>query len=777
MFEFLKRDTDPTEGTPAPAADSASARAQQAEQLKTLAGDEAAAAAFVLRSEFSELRLAAAEHIHSRALLEQVHAAIRNTDRRVAKLLQGRLDALRHHDIEMARGQACIAQAQALLADDKLTPNRVAELDQQWSVIAAPELAPAYQAVHAALSARIEAQVALQRGVIDQLAELRKLAERLPEPAARAARLAELGGAFEAAQTAPEAASLPRSLRQDFTAELARQQALLAAPAAPAPTEAPAAAPAPAAEKRPPKPPRAAPTEATLAFLGTLEGLETALKEGHLHVAADLDKVLKDMKGVHLSAAQHEHLAAVRAELKRMNDWARWGGNISREELIKAAEQLQQDKPAMAELAKKVGALRERWKALDAQSGHAPKGLWERFDAACTKAYAPAAAHFKQLAEERHANAEKARALLSAAQTEAANAGADWRHLAGSVTRLRQAWQRLGPIDRKEKKKLDTDFAAVMAVLEQPLASQRQAELAEREALIAETEALKPGERHTLDAIRRLQERWQERARALPLERKDEQALWQRFRAACDKLFNARKQHAHAADAERKDHLKAKEALCATLEAAAGDAQAARILREVAEQWRAVGPVPRAAEARLDKRYQAAVGAIQKQLDAARRQASLAQASAVRDKLRLVQALENAIAEGGAEDDWAGRWAALAPLGGELDKLLQARFDAALAAWNGARDAYAATLRANRERLLQDVLRLEIVAGVDSGADFARERLKLQVEVLQSSLKSGQKPLAPAAQLLKLAATPALTDARTASRIEQLFRRVGKDGK
>jgi hypothetical protein len=75
--------------------------------------------------------------------------------------------------------------------------------------------------------------------------------------------------------------------------------------------------------------------------------------------------------------------------------------------------------------------------------------------------------------------------------------------------------------------------------------------------------------------------------------------------------------------------------------------------------------------------------------------------------------------------------------------------------------------------LLEEVLRLEIVAGVDSGAEFARDRLKMQVEVLQSSLKSGQKPLTQASQLMQLCAIAALTDARTASRIEALLRRIG----
>jgi hypothetical protein len=155
----------------------------------------------------------------------------------------------------------------------------------------------------------------------------------------------------------------------------------------------------------------------------------------------------------------------------------------------------------------------------------------------------------------------------------------------------------------------------------------------------------------------------------------------------------------------------------------------------------------------------------------------------MRDKLRLTQALEGALA-GDAETaidaaDWEARWKALPPLPNDYERTLHTRFAAALAvsADPGKRSAYAAQLEAARARLLQEVLRLEIVAGVDSGAEFARERLKMQVEVLQSSLKSGQKPMTQAAQFVQLCAMPALADARTATRIEQLFRRIGAEAK
>ncbi len=848
MFEFLfKRPGDKPGEAPAgqaadhhaaaaPLAAQASAeRARQAEKVAGLAGDEVAAADFILQCDFSELRLAAAEFIHSPQQLARVHAAIRNTDRRVAKLLQGRLDALRHHDAELERGKVLLAQAEALVSEEKLSPNQVAELDRKWAVIKAPELAAPFAAVRARLAQRLEAQVQLQRSMIDSLSALRQL-EHAGLPAAElAARLAQMGQEHAAALSAPEHATLPRSLTNEFATEHARLSASVAAleqgQSAIAAREAAlaewqgadvatlnpeqlkrnwsqlAAAPALAALSLQqqfeallatvPQPPPRAPREARKKapgsasepdqqFLDTLAAMEAALQHGSLGSAADLDRTLKDTKGVRLTPALADRLAHARAELKRLSDWARWGGNVSREELIKAAAQLSTQKMPMAELAKKVGSMRDRWKALDTLSGAAPKTLWERFDAACTAAYAPAAAHFKHLADERHTNAARAEALIAEANAETARLASgeqiDWKHMAAAVQRMRLAWSHLGAIDRKEKKRLDQAFADALNTLQAPLEQQRKGEVSVREQLIAQVIALDPHDRRTLDTLRTIQEHWQEHARALPLERKAEQALWQRFRAACDAVFAARKETAHAADIERRAHLHVKEAICARLEVAATDADpalTARLLREAGAEWQAIGPVPRAAEAKLEQRYHAAQAALQRHIEAAKRDANKAQASALRDKLRLCQQLETEVALAGAPEstvDWAARWAALPALQADYEKALYGRFKAALLALEGKRAPYAALLEQNRPRLLQEVLRLEIAAGIDSGSEFARDRLKLQVETLQSSLKSGQKPVSQAAQFLQLAAMPALVDDRTATRIEQLFTRIAKEG-
>jgi hypothetical protein len=838
-------------------ADSAARRAEQVSHARQLGGNEAGAVEFILQSEFADVRLLAAEHVHSQALLEQVHQAMRNTDRRVAKLMQGRLDLIRHQQAEQRRAESVIAGAERLLADEKLSPNQVAELDRLWQVIQpTPALAEQFSPVRAGLARRLEAQVALQRGVIDAVAALRRLPAAGLDAEAFAAGLSQLAEQHAVHLADAERASLPRQLAGDFTAAhvaaqaaldslnrhgaaIAARQALLAewqhagetpldaqavkrqwTALPPLPADALAAGlqqqfdailsalPQPEVKVRPAD--NAAPARtknkgvprvADQHFLDTLEAMDAALQQGLLQLASEHDKTLRDSKSGHLSAAQSERLLQVRADFKRLSDWARWGGNVSREELVKAADDLPAQQLGVAELAKKVGSLRERWKSLDTLSGSAPKTLWERFDAACTTAYAPAAAHFKQLAGERQGNALKAQALID--ETAAMTAGGDLKQVAAATQRLRQAWTRLGTIDRKEKKRLDTAFGAALDALSAPLQQQRDIEAARREQLIAEVGLLKPNERNTVDMLRALQEKWQELARALPLERRVEQALWQKFRAACDDVFAKRKEVAHAADHERKVHLHAKEDICARLETAeipdeGGDkAKAAAIsalLRAARADWNGVGPVPRASEARIEQRFQAAVARVQGLAEAIVQRAGAAQANALRDKLRLCQALENVVAStegqgaaslpaagestGDVSADWPARWAALPSLENAYERLLRARFDAGIKALTEQRGAYAALLEQNRTKLQDEVLRLEIVAGVDSGFDFARERLKMQVEVLQSSLKSGQKPASAATQFQQLCAIPALVDARTAGRIEVLLRRIGgADGK
>ena len=815
------------------------------EEAIAVAHDEAAAAAFILRCDYPDARRQAAQHLHDRTYLTQVLQGVRNTDRRVAKLMQQRLDALDQAEAREARALEAIEQAERLAAAPQLVVSQVTELDHAWrSVGDAPAaLRERFDASRELLRQRLQAQTDLQRSLLDASAELGRLEETIATemPADAQQKLEGLQATVATLLQSAEASALPAARVQAFNDQAARltsalashaeRQAAIAARAAlldewealaqqdaaqlddaalrqawqALPALADGAAPELAARHaallaairharhpvvaEPPRPdpaaqpePVADPAEARRAMDAALGALEAALEEGSLQAASEQDKALRamDFKAFRPGDERMARLSRLRAELARLQGWARWGGNVSREELLKAAQDLAGLEMPVAERAQKVGSLRERWKALDASAGPAGKDAWQRFDAACTAAYAPVAEHFRMLAEERRQNLDKAHALTAEVIAYAESAGVagdpesvDWKAVTAAISRYTQAWQRLGTIERRERKTADADFAKALDLLRKPLSGRHQIEVARREQLIAEVESLDAGAPRATDSLRAIQERWQDYARGLPLPRNEEQALWQRFREACDALFAERRESAKTADAERQQHLERKEALCASLEAAV-DAPAptlSQLLRDSAAAWKEIGPVPRAAQQQIEARYETAVSALRQRADAARQAASQAQAELLKRKFMLCRRAEQALMEGGMDDArrqaLRQEWDALPTLAGGSERAMAARFAAAL---EGG-DALRAALQANREALMQEILQMEIRLGVESPAALAQERLKQQIQVLQDALRAGQRPDQPQALLMQLCTQPALLDDEAAARIERLIMR------
>lgn len=824
------------------------ARLAALEQAIALAHDEAAATAFILQSDYPDARRQAAQHLHSRVYLEQVVLAMRNTDRRVARLMQQRLDALDQEARRAAQATVAIEQAERLVQLPQLMVNQVSELDHAWRRIgdAPAPLRERFDASREQLRQRLQAQTDLQRAVLDTGAALSRLAEAASTmPVAELVQqLDVLDAAIAAHLASPEAATLPKArlqavldqaaqLKAQLNVQLAtqaqREAALQARSAALDAWEAQAAQDAaqlddtalrstwqslpPAADapeldqrfdtlvttvraaRRPVEAERPAPAavkaaapaldqaEARAAMDAALAALEAALEEGSLQGAAEQDRALRamDFKVMRPGEVELARLARLRAELARLQGWARWGGNVSREELLKAAQDLVTQEMPVAERATKVGSLRERWKSLDVSAGPASRDAWLRFDAACTAAYAPVAEHRRQLAEERKQHLDDAAALTAEITAHAESlaldgdpAAIDWKAVAAYVNRAVQSWQRLGTMDRRERKTAEAAFGAALDLLRTPLAAQQQRELARRVALIAEVEALDAGAPRVTESLRVIQERWQEQARALPLSRADEQALWQRFRQACDALFAERKESARTLDAERQQHLERRQALCAALEAAvdAPVATLGQLLRDSAAAWRDMGPVPRAAQQQIEARYDAATDALRQRIDQARQAASQAQAGLLQQKFALCRQAEQALVDGTLDDArreaLQAAWQALPALAGGYERTMAARFDAAMTGTDAGREA----LRRNRDIVMDEIMQMEIRLGVESPPELSQQRLKQQIQVLQSSLRSGQRPVEPQAMLMQLCSQPALLDDAAAARVERLIRQA-----
>ncbi|MDQ9171633.1 DUF349 domain-containing protein [Oxalobacteraceae bacterium R-40] len=818
----------------------AAEKAAATAKAQSLVGNESAAAEFVLQCRIADARLQAANHVHSKELLEKLVLAMRDTDRRVLRLAHQRLDAIKQREDTERKAGTCLTALQSLAKETVILPNQISEIERSWNALrdVPQELADQFEQVRAALQQRLLEQTALQRGLIElrtgvQLL-MRELEEALPSSSMDPvdARIKGFSEKFSSYCASPEASSLPKNLVSEIAAmldharqllsQLARRQATIAAheqafSAWEAATGMDLDSDTLRRELRSlpslsaddahlfnqrlerlqtrfvkPLPPVSTPANATPVkvdmskFREILEALERALEEGVLQSAVEQEKELRAAESLDLKWKDEEiaRLAKARAELNRLKSWARWGGQVSREELVRTAEELPGKEASPPELAKKIGSLRSQWRSMDATAGPADKAMWLRFDAACTTAYAPVAEYFNALAAERKENLEKAQSLVSqirdfaTSEIAVTETGAvDWKKIVAFRSRMSQAWHAIGTIDRREKKALEKQFADAISELNGPLAAAQREEIKRREDLIEQVMHLDPADRKSMNSVRRLQQQWQQQAKSLPLERRDEQALWMRFRAACDEHVARRKAGQQQYDAQHLENYRLKTALCERLESQADDngKKSEALLKEVEQEWKAIGPVPRTNEQALHDRYKRAVSGVQSELARERQAARREQFEWIQRKLDLCIVAEQEASAGMPKDvaELEEQWRLCGPLPDAFECILHARFQAASSALRSGDMRFGEMLRENRAELERALLRMEINLEVESPPELASERLKLQVEALQASLRSGGAAIDRTTMLMKLCGLPALHDDASRARIARLVNRFG----
>lgn len=218
----------------------------------------------------------------------------------------------------------------------------------------------------------------------------------------------------------------------------------------------------------------------------------------------------------------------------------------------------------------------------------------------------------------RTALVEKAEGLASQAPEQT-----HWKQSGQNLRDLLDEWkslQRKGPrLDKSVEDELWKRFSTARTAFDrnrrQFFAALDQAQAlarATKEAIIAEAEALSTSTEwgKTSAAFRDLMARWKAAPRT---NRKDDDALWVRFRAAQQVFFDARRAKDQAADEEFRANLEAKEALLVEAEALlpVKDLEAVKpLLHNIQDRWDAIGYVPNSERARIEGRMRAVEDAV-----------------------------------------------------------------------------------------------------------------------------------------------------------------------
>lgn len=219
---------------------------------------------------------------------------------------------------------------------------------------------------------------------------------------------------------------------------------------------------------------------------------------------------------------------------------------------------------------------------------------------------------------------EKAEAIAAA---EMANAN-EWNAATKTLEEIQKEWRGIGFASKKDNQKIYDRFRAAcdafFARKKEFYAGFKESineNLARKLAICEQAEALKDSTdwKATADTLIDLQKQWKEIG-AVPRQKSD--ALWKRFRAACDSFFEARDKQPKDAN-DYYGNLKAKQRLIAEINAyeLSGDAEAdAEAGSKFSESWQAIGFVPFKEKDRIAQAYREAMAKFNAGRGASRRQ-------------------------------------------------------------------------------------------------------------------------------------------------------------
>jgi hypothetical protein len=345
-------------------------------------------------------------------------------------------------------------------------------------------------------------------------------------------------------------------------------------------------------------------------------------------------------------------------------------------------------------------------------------------------------------------------------------------------------------------KKFDAKLKEAIAPARDALGAARDRAKAGRQALIDEVRALsaKAMERDIPSQVKAIQLRWQEQAKSMPIAQRDERALWDQFRAACDAVFDARQAKRKEEDSKKSEHRRALEDVSAQLEALArgsdkSDQDLKRALREAQDQWKKLAitsdAAARDAVRDVEPRFRKARTAVESALTGRARSREAASWQVLAAKELLCESLDRAVLPGtdanaaqSAMNDVQERWAAQPELPAAQEKKMAARRDAAVVALtdSGKTAKHAAAIAANAEPRREMLLELELVLGLDSPPALQSQRLALQVKQLKDRFKSAVTVTVDNAceRLLAWCAMAGVCDAADRPRVERIFAKCAR---
>lgn len=510
--------------------------------------------------------------------IAEVYREMSHRDKGAAKVLKERLDEIKRAKAQDAMADEWAAKARALLGQPRLNLADAMAWQRDAAKAGAPLSREPLAGLKQALAERMKAIEDLQHRVQVEREAAVLLAQRIEVLSTKSWTEAQaaldalqqdvaawLTQAGELAQDAAWSSLDPKYPNQlevsrqqltivweAFQAALAQAVAAAQDPSAPLP-EVPVwadelraargeSAPIPAVD---PAELAARQAQAVRVVTAAMDVLGKELAEGHAKTApkaaAQLRQALKE-HGRFIPPALDAEAQALLVKSGELEGWQRWRADQLREELIAKAVALTQAPEGQRlggrKMQETLRQLREQWKVVD-QGGAPNHALWKKFDEACTEAHKVVEAWLTQLRQQNEASRAQRLALIEEvkAWTEAHAESTDWKQQLRDLHAFSERWRQAGHLSEKLFAEVQPLWKAAMAQAHARLEAAQADSVQRRQALIEEARQLAEAPALRVDAVKALQQRWQQEAHAVPLDRRQEQKLWEAFRQPIDEAF------------------------------------------------------------------------------------------------------------------------------------------------------------------------------------------------------------------------------------------------
>ncbi len=271
--------------------------------------------------------------------------------------------------------------------------------------------------------------------------------------------------------------------------------------------------------------------------------------------------------------------------------------------LCEKAEELLLD-PSIIRAFNTLQKYHEQWREIGPVPREQKDDIWERFKAATTTINKNHQQFFEDRKLEQKKNLEAKTALcekVEAINENEIDSHKEWDKFSKELIELQKVWRTIGFAPRKDNNKIyerfrsacDKFFDAKRAFYAKNKEEQ-QNNLQLKIDLCLQAEEMKEStdwKKTTQDFIN-IQKQWKEIG---PVPRKQSDAIWKRFRTACDSFFDKKSEHFNDVDSEQVDNLKLKDELIAEIKnfkSSKNVEDNLKKLKEFQRRWAEIGHVP-----------------------------------------------------------------------------------------------------------------------------------------------------------------------------------------